>query len=269
MTTVLFLTADPSDASRLRLGEEIREVQEKLSLAKLRDRFILQQRMSIRPPDISQALLDINPEIVHFSGHGTFDGALCIENKYGKLLPVKPEALAALFEQFTGSVNCVIINACFSIKQAEAISKHIQYVIGMNEAINDRAAISFSVGFYQALGAGRSIEEAYNLGCVQIQLENIPEHLKPVLIKNNDIPKEPDPVSEIASQHIKFAKKVLALMPLEFSSCDLLKTLENFSDNPYEPSTKRFNEHLFHIMKINGLIERIGGSDSDPHYQKI
>ena len=51
------------------------------------------------------------------------------------------------------------------------------------QAIGDKAAIAFAVGFYQALGAGRSIEESYKLGRIQIQLHNIPEHLTPILIK--------------------------------------------------------------------------------------
>lgn len=184
MISILFLSADPTDASRLRLGEEAREIQEKLQLAKLRDEFSLHQRTSIRPADMSQALLDINPQVVHFSGHGTVAGAICLESQTGQIHPVEPETLAALFEQFTNNVNCVVLNACYSAAQAEAISKHIQYVIGMNKAIDDKAAIAFSVGFYQALGAGRSIEESYKLGCVQIRLANLPEHLTPVLIKN-------------------------------------------------------------------------------------
>jgi len=88
-----------------------------------------------------------------------------------------------LFEQFAHQVNCVLLNACYSETQARAIAKHIEYVIGMNKAIGDRAAIAFAVGFYQALGAGRTIEDAYELGCVQIRLQDIPEHLTPVLIK--------------------------------------------------------------------------------------
>lgn len=185
MISILFLTADPTNASRLRLGEEAREIQEKLQLAKLRDRFVLHQRTSVRPSDISQSLLDVNPQIVHFSGHGTSAGALCFENNLGELHPIQPEALAALFEQFASRVSCVILNACYSVAQAQAIAKHIQYVIGMNQAIGDKAAIAFSIGFYQALGAGRSVEEAYKLGCVQIGLQNIPEHLTPVLVKEN------------------------------------------------------------------------------------
>ena len=39
--SILFLAADPTDASRLRLGEEFREIQEKLKLAKFWNRFRL------------------------------------------------------------------------------------------------------------------------------------------------------------------------------------------------------------------------------------
>ncbi len=184
--SILFLAADPTDASRLRLGEEFRDIQEKLKLARLRDRFKLElPQLSVRPSDISQALLDTQPQIVHFSGHGIPTGALCFENLEGKIHPIEPDALAALFEQFSSQVNCVVLNACYAEIQAKAIAKHIEYVIGMNQAIDDEAAIAFAIGFYQALGGGRSIEDAYKLGCIQIQLLNIPGHLTPVLIKKD------------------------------------------------------------------------------------
>lgn len=183
LVSILFLSSDPSDGSRLRLGEELREIQEKLQLAKLRDRFELNARMSVRPADVSQALLDINPQVVHFSGHGTKGGELVFEDNQGNSQLVSSSALSALFDQFSNQVQCVILNACYSESQAQAIAEHIEYVIGTNQAIGDRAAIAFSVGFYQALGAGRTIEDAYRLGCVQIRLQDIPEHLTPILIK--------------------------------------------------------------------------------------
>ena len=187
-TTILFLAADPTNASRLRLGEEFREIQEKLKLAKLRESFNIElPQLSVRPADISQALLDVQPQIVHFSGHGTSAGALCFENQTGQTQLVQPDALAALFEQFANQVNCVLLNACYSETQAKAIGEHIKYVIGMNQAIGDKAAIAFAIGFYQALGAGRPIEDAYKLGCVQIRLQGIPEHLTPVLIKKEQM----------------------------------------------------------------------------------
>ncbi len=50
---ILFLTADPSDAARLRLGQELRDIRERLQLAKERDRFVLESRESVRPGDIT------------------------------------------------------------------------------------------------------------------------------------------------------------------------------------------------------------------------
>jgi len=67
--------------------------------------------------------------------------------------------------------------------QAQAIAYHIPYVIGMNQEIGDRAAIAFAVGFYDALGAGRSIEFAYKLGCNSIELGRTSIGLTPVLIQ--------------------------------------------------------------------------------------
>jgi hypothetical protein len=182
-TSVLFLSADPTDASRLRLGQELREIQERLQLARHRDKFALYQRMSARPGDMSQALLDVDPQIVHFSGHGTIDGALCFEDQSGQTHPIQPDALGVLFEQFSDQIACVVLNACYSDVQANAIAEHIDYVIGMNHAIGDGAAIAFAVGFYQALGAGKTIEGAFRLGCAQIGLQRgSPEDLLPTLM---------------------------------------------------------------------------------------
>lgn len=178
---ILFLAADPSDAARLRLGQELRDIRERLQLAKQRDRFILESRESVRPGDISQAIFDVEPQIVHFSGHGSNTGELCFEDLLAKLQPVQPEALAALFELVADQINCVVLNACYSEAQAKAIGDHIPYVIGMSKAIGDQAAIAFAVGFYKALAAGRTIDQAYKFGCVEIRLQGIPEHLTPVI----------------------------------------------------------------------------------------
>ncbi|MEM9271408.1 MAG: CHAT domain-containing protein [Cyanobacteria bacterium P01_F01_bin.143] len=180
---VLFISSDPSNAGRLRFGQETRDIREKLQLSKHRNKFFLETRESIRPSDLTQAIFDVNPQFVHFSGHGTKNGNICFEDISGIVQPVSPEALATLFSLFSDRIKCVILNACYSEDQARAISKHIPFVIGMKKAISDEAAIVFSVGFYKALGAGESVERAYEFGCVEIQLNNISEHLTPVLYK--------------------------------------------------------------------------------------
>ncbi|GAB1542248.1 hypothetical protein NUACC21_49220 [Scytonema sp. NUACC21] len=183
---ILFLTAEPNDTSCLRVTQELRDIKEKIQQANLRDRFLLEYSFSARPGDISQAILNFTPQIVHFSGHGTSHGELCFENEFGQAHPVEPKALAALFELVADSVRCVILNACYSDAQAKAIVKHIPFIIGMRKEIEDRAAIAFAVGFYKALGANRSIEEAYEFGCVETQLQGLSENLIPIIRKKAD-----------------------------------------------------------------------------------
>lgn len=108
---------------------------------------------------------------------------MVLEDENGQSKLVTTEALANTFELCAEHVECVLLNACYSEVQAEAIVEHIDYVIGMNDAIGDAAAIHFATGFYDALGAGKSIENAYKLGCNAIQSENLPDHLKPKLKK--------------------------------------------------------------------------------------
>jgi hypothetical protein len=128
--------------------------------------------------------LDHEPQIVHFSGHGDEDG-LVLEGELELALPISSEALSRLFELCSKHIECVILNACYSAPQAAAINNHINYVIGMPGKINDKAAIKFSVGFYDALGAGKSVEEAYKFGCNAIEqmFPDLPEHFIPILKK--------------------------------------------------------------------------------------
>jgi hypothetical protein len=202
--TILVLAANPQGTHPLRLGEEVRKIQAGLARSQHRDRFRLEQRWAVTPSDVRRALLDCHPQIVHFSGHGvgtevagdpspatrkltgvsnpsSEPEGLVFEDDLGQPQLVTTAALADLFALFADQVECVVLNACYSAPQAEAIAQQIAYVVGMKRAIGDQAAIEFAIGFYDALLAGRDTEFAYKLGCNAIQLEGLGEELTPVL----------------------------------------------------------------------------------------
>jgi len=183
---ILILAANPVDTIRLRLDEEVREIQEGLQRSKYRSQFQIQSNPAVRLRDLRRALLDHEPQIVHFTGHGNKEGLL-VEDELGTAKRISSEALSGLFELFSDKIECVILSACLSEPQADAISKHINYVIGMKDEIDDKAAIEFSVGFYDALGAGRSVEDAFKFGCNAVlqQFPDLSEHLIPVLKKKS------------------------------------------------------------------------------------
>nr|WP_281363563.1 TIR domain-containing protein [Microcoleus asticus] len=184
----MILTANPKNTDKLRLDEEVREIQAGLERAQKRDRFEIVTRWALRVDDLRRALLDHEPQIIHFSGHGAGEHGLALENSSGQMQLVSTESLVRLFKLFKDTIECVVLNACYSEAQAEAIHQHVDYVVGMNKAIGDRAAIEFAVGFYDALGAGRSYADAYEFGCSAIDLEGIPESLTPVLKSKNSQP---------------------------------------------------------------------------------
>ncbi len=185
--TILILTANPKGTPHLRLDQEVREIEEGLQRAQRRDHFNLEQRWAIRPRDVRRAMLDIKPNIVHFSGHGAGEEGLIFEDDVGQPKFVTEEALAQLFELFAPQIECIVLNGCYSEVQAKVIARHIPYVIGMQKAIGDRAAISFSVGFYDALGVGETVEFAYAVGCNAIGLEGLQESLTPVLFHQGKV----------------------------------------------------------------------------------
>ncbi|MDF5717668.1 MAG: AAA-like domain-containing protein [Rhizonema sp. NSF051] len=188
MKKILLLSANPTNTSKRSLDKEVREIQAGLERAKRRYEFEIISKLAVRVDDLRRALLDYEPEIVHFSGHGVGSEGLALENNSGLMQLVSAEALARLFKLFP-QIECVVLNACYSEVQAEAIHQHIDYVIGMSKTIGDEAAIKFAVGFYDALGAGRTIEDGFEFGCTSIDLESIPESATPAL-KNRKSRKE-------------------------------------------------------------------------------
>jgi hypothetical protein len=180
---ILFLAAHPRSTPQLRLDEEVREIDEGLKRSLHRDQFTLRQKWAVRPEDLRRAMLEEEPQIVHFAGHGAGEQGIMLEDALGYPHPVTAEALQSLFALFP-MVECVVLNACYAAVQAKAICKTIPYVVGMSQAIGDRAAIVFATAFYDTVANGRSFDFAFKVACNALQLEGIPEHLVPVLKMN-------------------------------------------------------------------------------------
>lgn len=203
---ILILASNPR--KDLSLDREIRDLQGVIERSRYREHLEVDMGLAVRVSDLQDLLLKHQPQIVHFCGHGGGEQGLVFESDDEQEQWVRAEALSDLFRLFANTVDCVLLNACYSEAQAKAIVEHINYVVGMQQAIRDDAAIAFSKGFYRALGYACSIEQAYEFGCNAIQLEisgsskqragasevqrklevvdtvaqiAIPEHLKPLL----------------------------------------------------------------------------------------
>lgn len=182
MVKVLFLAANPADQQQLQLTKEMREIDRDVHQAEFRENFKFEQQWEVSVKELQGHLMRYKPDIVHFSGHGSSSSEIILQDISGKSHPVPVRALRNLFSALKENIRCVVLNACFSETQAKAIAEHIDCVVGMSKAITDQAAISFASKFYQALAYGKSVQDAYRLGCVQTDMEGLDEQETPKLL---------------------------------------------------------------------------------------
>jgi hypothetical protein len=65
------------------------------------------------------------------------------------------------------SLKCVVLNACSAMQGLSTAFAPL--VIGMVDVIGDDEAIVFAKGFYDALAAGQSPAEAYDVGVTALE----------------------------------------------------------------------------------------------------
>lgn len=170
---ILFLAANPTDTSYLRLGEEVRQIDERISFGSVRDSFELVQHHAVRTSDLQRILLKHKPHVVHFSGHGSETEEIVLEDNLGTSKNVNRETLVQLFKILKDNVRVIVLNACYSKQQAEALREVIDYTIGMSNEVGDKMAINFASAFYQALAFDRTVPEAFELAKVEVDLNSL------------------------------------------------------------------------------------------------
>jgi hypothetical protein len=167
-------------------------------------------RWAVEPLDLLRELRRLRPTVVHFSGHGgqrvpgeqrpgmspaprrdiAGDPAVGSEPQHGLFFQgaggraqfVSAQAIEETFGAAGSSVKLVVLSACYSAVQADALLAHIDCVVGMSGSIRDDAARSFAIGFYGGLGERESVAAAYKQGRAAISLEGWPDGERPQLI---------------------------------------------------------------------------------------
>ena len=207
---ILCLASNPLEQSRLALDEEIRAITSQIRSADYRDALELISAWAVRPDDLQQLLLQHKPHVVHFSGHGrgsTPTGAtppstlttgrdmtvshidrpekLVLIGEGGKARPMSKAALVHVFSVLNDNIHLVLLSACHSEPIAEDLVEVIPCAIGMRGAITDEASVAFAAAFYRAIGFGRNIQEAFDLGKNALMNLHIPEDQAPRLYSRN------------------------------------------------------------------------------------
>jgi hypothetical protein len=116
-----------------------------------------------------------------FLGMAVEENGLVLENDAGTMQPVSTEALDTCLLL----LNTLRLSVFYSMPATQKFSESHSSDCGLCDrdepADRGQAAVQFAIGFYDALGAGRSYEEAYNYGRSAISAAGISEYEIPVL----------------------------------------------------------------------------------------
>lgn len=181
---ILFLAANPIHHSRLAFEEECAAIERELRMTDARDEFEFRPKFAVTVDEMMRHLNELQPTVIHFSAHGQRPGqgaglessppksrdvgrrrdpgadGLYLQDDRGNPLCISVRALRKMLGAAAASARVVVLNACYSGRQANALRGVVECVVGMKGAIRDDAARSFAVGFYRALGNRRSIGNA-------------------------------------------------------------------------------------------------------------
>jgi hypothetical protein len=155
------LAANPIDQNRLALTDEYRLLRSKLFDNIDAGSCDLRVEWAARAADLKRALRETQPHIVHFSGHGN-DESISLEDDERKTRPLSKVKLELLFNSSRNQIRAVVLNACYSARQAESLSELVDFVIGTTVPITDAAALRFTNDLYRVIAMGGTMREAFN-----------------------------------------------------------------------------------------------------------
>jgi hypothetical protein len=192
---VLILATNQLELAYVRLGDEMREIENRIHSGSLGDSFDLIPKSAVRVSDLGMFLLRHKPHIVHLTGHGRPSEGIILEDEAGNIWAVGAEELAGILQTAKDDLRIAFLNVCYSKVHAEALVKVIDYAIGMDGVFEDNSAITFAASFYQALAFGRSVKEAFEAAKKELNVRGLPGSGIPALLVRQGVDvSEPLPI---------------------------------------------------------------------------
>lgn len=184
---IMLISAQPRTSAALHVGRELRGIRDRLQAGVFRDRLrVSEVELAVRIDQLEERVRRSDAGILHFSGHGTRDGALQFEDAQGGPQEVPATGFVRLLRLINDDrepgrrIVLVVLNACHSAALAQALvagdDPVVPVAIGTTEAIHDEAAIAFAEGFYSALADGKNLNYAFEAG--RLRVEFLEPHLR-------------------------------------------------------------------------------------------
>lgn len=241
---ILFLAANPAGTTRLCLAEECAAIERELRAAANRD-FEFQSRWAVTVDELMHHLNAMRPTVIHFAGHGSGghvtvgspapardvvdagwgEGAgIYLQDEAGAPQLVTADALTAMIESAASSARIVVLNACYSDAQADALCRVVDCVVGMTGPIGDDTARAFAMSFYRALAHQRSVGNAVAQVSATLAAKQLPGHHLPRCRTRSGIDVHRVMMGSRVARDESWARRFEAILRLSQSAYDKLES---------------------------------------------
>ncbi len=174
---ILFLSANPIDTARLRVEDEIREIENAIRRSNHSDEFELIHSIGVRKSELHSILTRHSPHFLHISTHASQDN-LIFESSSGSTEILTGEQFDRLLRTFKNEIQVVVLNAKYPADTCEQLARHVDFVIACTDgALADQDAIQFAKGFYEAIGNNSDLQQAFESACA-VQFTSATAHAK-------------------------------------------------------------------------------------------
>lgn len=168
----IFVYSTPDDQGRIRVDQELKAV---VNHALTQHEHVGLQPLAIVP---AASLVEFDTTLrehpgvrmVWLGGHGNKNFAF---EENGRTIEADMARLEVVLKPHLpprGQLQCIVFNCCESDELAEQLADRLRipFVIGVRDALDDRAAIAFSNGMLDGLVAGRGYAGAFDLGVAAV-----------------------------------------------------------------------------------------------------
>jgi nucleoside phosphorylase len=158
---ILAIGAQPADMAPLSLGRDVQEIRNYLARLGATDRFRLELVVDMQAHALFQEISAFRPSILHIHVHGREDdGALYFLGPGNTAQPVLPDDLVELMRRFAGTIDLVVLQACYSERLAEKLSAAGIPAVGVPGTLSSSNAALFASNLYGNLANGLNIADA-------------------------------------------------------------------------------------------------------------
>ena len=181
---ILFIASNPDiiytdeqgelrQQQKLSLDKEARDIADSIQKSPDRDSINFVTKWATRTEDLFQYINEVNPTIIHFTGHGTEDGKLVFHDKNDNPKFVGIDAIIQMVNSITDDLRLIVFSNCYSSSIAEDVVEYVEATIGMNTSVREDVATLFASQLYSSIGFGFSLDKAFKQAMARLSIEGI------------------------------------------------------------------------------------------------